>query len=136
MGLYPNPVLPDSEDLVYRKLTARFPDAYVGPEDQPDITLPALIYSTDSVGQQGNGPHLWSITVTVTVVGTPTDAWQYAKDLYTEVHSWAATTDDVGRIVSVTDISAPSRDGDGSDTKTDTQYTGMWTLLVRARPSN
>lgn len=134
-AISPAPFLPDADSFIDTQLREWFPTQYVGPETDPDITLPALIYSTESEGQLGNGPHLWDVTVTVNIVADAVTAWNTAKAVYANIHALQGTTaPDFGRIVSITDVTAPSRvDTSATDTtKTSDQYTGIWTLRVRA----
>lgn len=135
MSLYPQPFLPDGAQFVHTKFEAAFPDAYVGPETDPDITLPAVIYAIDMTGQQGNGPHLWTATLTVNIVGDAATAWELARGVYAEVHSWANTRDPAfGHVYQVIDVTAPSALSDSNEdqSKTTDQYVGIFTIGVRA----
>jgi hypothetical protein len=136
LTLHAQPQLPDTETYVFNQLS-RIPNVYVGAENNPDITIPAIIYSVDPTGQTGNSPRLWLITVTVNVVDDdPGNAWALTKTVYDTIHSWANTiATDLGHIAAVNDTTPPSS---GSDQNTDsskaaTQYSAIYELLVDVR---
>lgn len=123
----------DAESLVDSRLKAAIVDAPVYSELQDDIDFPAVIYSVTGDGQTGNGPGIWPVHLEVSVIATADKAFGLASQVYDTIHGWPLTGDEYGTVVSVTDVSLPSKVSSttSANSKTEVQYTGSFDLLVR-----
>lgn len=94
-------------------------------------------YST--VSQDGNGPGLWTVILSVSIFDDPATAFDLVDEVYTGIQSWnelpmAGVVPNVGGVESIEqEISAFSRVGGEAqmENKSAIQFTGSWQLAVK-----
>jgi hypothetical protein len=127
----------DHETLIDTLLKRDFPNSTVVPEYDVDLLseFPILFYLLSGAGQDGNGPTLWSASLTVYCHGVPDVAFSTSAAVYDAVHAWQfnGVVPDVGWVTKVTDISLPDRDSSSSiiGDKDVVQYAASYALKLR-----
>ncbi len=120
----------DAESLIFERLSL-VPDVWVSSENEPSVTFPAVVYSVSGEGQTGNGPTIWRLTLTVSVLVEPHD-FQKVGDVYDAIHSWVGKRSASGHVTRVEDTSLLSRASSTVvNNKTINQYTGSFSIIAR-----
>lgn len=127
--------LVDVDTIVQTLLKRDLPDAFVIREDDTDVldNLPVVMWSWVGSGQTGNGPGLFYVTLTLTIVGAGDDVWQQSQIAYTALHLWpvTGTVPDVGWVQDVTDNSLPDTAPAGTGSKTNVRANATFDLQIR-----
>ena len=132
----------DDEQLFYFLLSRDKPaDSVVSAELDVDSIdfLPFTTFRVSGSGQDGNGPGLWTATLSLTVyIESGDGAFDVCKHWYQKVHGWAlpgvGILADVGSVEQVEDLSKFSRVVSGLSIigKHATQYVGSFDLTLRS----
>lgn len=125
----------DIDTIVDTLLRRDLPDAFVIREDDVDTldNLPAVMWSYVASGQTSNGPGLWPITLTLSIVGPGGDVWQQCQAAYRALHLWPLTGDvpGIGWVNDVDDVALFDHEPAGTGSKTNIRASATFTVLLR-----